>query len=202
MLVDYLELMRRLGRRARTLSALLVAKASLYRVPQIIERILPFCVLVGRCRVPHSVAAARIGGRARGRDVGLAVHRAGAGRGAGGRRFATGVYNPVAAVLHEQSKRMEAEFSGDAAGAGNDRAPASGCGSAATDGQSIMNAATSREQGVHARQRDGVRLRPQQPLHGTHRGEARRRSSPASGGSRTLASTPSARRRSIALRIC
>src|SRR5262249_53594610 len=45
-LIDYIELMRRAGD-IPNLSQALVAKTSLYRVPQIVERILPFCVLVG-----------------------------------------------------------------------------------------------------------------------------------------------------------
>ena len=45
-LLDYVEQMRRLSD-APNASALLVAKISLFRVPQITERILPFCVLIG-----------------------------------------------------------------------------------------------------------------------------------------------------------
>ena len=45
MLVDYLEMMRRHADVPHA-SALLIAKASLYRVPQIVERILPFAVLI------------------------------------------------------------------------------------------------------------------------------------------------------------
>src|SRR5206468_1533527 len=45
-LLDYVEQMRRLGDDPKV-SALLIAKISLFRVPQIGERILPFCVLIG-----------------------------------------------------------------------------------------------------------------------------------------------------------
>ena len=45
MLVDYLEMMRRHADVPHA-SALMIAKASLYRVPQIVERVLPFAVLV------------------------------------------------------------------------------------------------------------------------------------------------------------
>ena len=45
-LIDYIELMRRAGD-IPNVSAALVAKTSLYRVPQVVERILPFCVLIG-----------------------------------------------------------------------------------------------------------------------------------------------------------
>jgi hypothetical protein len=45
-LLDYVEQMRRLSD-APNVSALLIAKISLFRVPQIAERILPFCILIG-----------------------------------------------------------------------------------------------------------------------------------------------------------
>ncbi|MEP7032209.1 MAG: LptF/LptG family permease, partial [Pseudolabrys sp.] len=46
MLIDYIETMRRTSDIVNV-SLLLVAKASAYRVPQVTERILPFCVLIG-----------------------------------------------------------------------------------------------------------------------------------------------------------
>src|SRR6478609_2786567 len=45
-LVDYIEMMRRAGD-IPNVSAVLVAKTSFYRVPQVVERIMPFCVLIG-----------------------------------------------------------------------------------------------------------------------------------------------------------
>src|SRR5262245_66103350 len=45
-LVDYIEMMRRAGD-IPNVSAVLVAKTSFYRVPQVVERILPFCILIG-----------------------------------------------------------------------------------------------------------------------------------------------------------
>src|ERR1044071_10256620 len=45
-LIDYIEPMRRAGDIPNVSSAL-VAKTSFYRVPQVVERILPFCVLIG-----------------------------------------------------------------------------------------------------------------------------------------------------------
>src|SRR6185312_6046064 len=76
-LLDYMELMRRAGDIPHV-STLLVAKTSFYRVPQVIERILPFCVLIADGELPQFVAAARIGDRARRRHVGLAIHFTGA----------------------------------------------------------------------------------------------------------------------------
>src|SRR4029453_16527016 len=45
-LIDYVEMMRRAGD-IPNVSAALIAKTSIYRVPQVVERILPFCVLIG-----------------------------------------------------------------------------------------------------------------------------------------------------------
>ena len=45
-LLDYVEMMRRMGD-IPGVSAVTIAKISLFRVPQIAERILPFCVLIG-----------------------------------------------------------------------------------------------------------------------------------------------------------
>ena len=45
-LLDYVEQMRRMAD-VPNVSALTVANISLFRVPQIAERILPFCVLIG-----------------------------------------------------------------------------------------------------------------------------------------------------------
>src|ERR1700675_4806920 len=45
-LIDYIELMRR-NSDVQNLSSLLAVKTSLYRVPQVAERIMPFCILIG-----------------------------------------------------------------------------------------------------------------------------------------------------------
>jgi lipopolysaccharide export system permease protein len=45
-LIDYIEMMRRAGGIECVGSA--GCKTSIYRVPQVVERILPFCVLIGR----------------------------------------------------------------------------------------------------------------------------------------------------------
>src|SRR3569832_1445490 len=45
-LLDYIEMMRRASD-IPNVSALLVAKTSFYRVPQLTERIMPFCILLG-----------------------------------------------------------------------------------------------------------------------------------------------------------
>jgi lipopolysaccharide export system permease protein len=147
-MIDYIELMRRLAD-APNASAWLVAKTSLFRVPQIAERILPFCVLIGAmsCYLGLSRRLELVVSRAAGLSawqftapaviVALAVGA-----------FVTTVYNPVAATLHERSKRLEAEISG--ASRISPQAMVNGfwVRQRSTEGQSIVNAATSREQGV------------------------------------------------------
>ena len=75
-MVDFIEMLRRTGD-MKDVSTLLVAKITIFRVPFITERIMPFAVLVGAmsCYL-EPVAPARTGGRARGRHFGLAIHRA------------------------------------------------------------------------------------------------------------------------------
>src|ERR1041385_7980202 len=117
-LLDYIEMMRR-SSDIPNVSALLVAKTSLYRVPQVAERILPFCVLIGAmsCYLGLSRRMELVIARAAGMsawqftapEVGVALV-VGA--------FATAVYNPLAAALQERSKRYEAELSGGKSTAG------------------------------------------------------------------------------------
>ena len=103
-LLDYVELMRRMSD-VPNVSALLVAKISLFRVPQIAERILPFCVLIGAmsCFLDLSRRLELVVSRAAGMSawqftapaivVALAVGV-----------LATAVYNPIAAVLQENAQ--------------------------------------------------------------------------------------------------
>src|SRR4249920_4196357 len=116
-LIDYIELMRRAGD-IPNVSAALVAKTSLYRVPQVVERILPFCVLIGAmsCYLNLSrrleLVIARSAGLSAWQFVTPAL----------GVAFvlgivATAIYNPVSAILQERSKRFEAELFGHTANA-------------------------------------------------------------------------------------
>lgn len=148
-LIDYIELMRRYAD-VVNVSALMVAKTSLYRVPQVTERIMPFCVLIGAmsCYLGLSrrleLVVARSAGMSAWQFITPAIVVAillGT--------FATTVYNPLAALLHERSKRLETEISG------GERTPSLQTSSSgfwvrqrSVDGQSIINATASREQGV------------------------------------------------------
>jgi lipopolysaccharide export system permease protein len=150
-LLDYIELMRRASD-IPNVSAVLVAKTSIYRVPQITERTMPFCILIGAmsCYLGLSrrleLVVARSAGMSAWQFVSPALVVA----------FllgvvATTIYNPLSATLQERSKRFEAELFGQAqegmlGGSGgafwlSQRSP---------DGTSaIINAQSSRAQGVY-----------------------------------------------------
>jgi lipopolysaccharide export system permease protein len=147
-LIDYIELMRRLSD-VPNVSALLVAKTSLYRVPQIAEQVLPFCVLIGTmtCYLGLSRRLELVISRAAGMSawqftapaivVALLVGV-----------VATTVYNPVAAVLRERSKRLEAEISGNTHAGLQATVNGFWVSQRSKSGHSIINATNSREQGV------------------------------------------------------
>lgn len=147
-LLDYIELMRRASD-IPNVSPLLVAKTSIYRVPQIIERVMPFCILIGAmsCYLNLSrrleLVIARAAGMSAWQFITPAVIVAfliGI--------FATTLYNPVSAMMQERSKKLQAElFGNDVSGFGG------GGGSfwanqKTSEGQAIINAKSSRDQGV------------------------------------------------------
>lgn len=147
-LLDYIELMRR-SSDIPNVSALLVAKTSFYRVPQVTERVLPFCVLVGAmsCYLNLSRRLELVIARAAGMSAWQFISPALVVAFLIG-IFATMVYNPVAAVLQEQSKRYEAELFGH-----NRARFLSGGGpfwasQRTSEGQAIINAKSSRDQGI------------------------------------------------------
>ncbi len=148
-MVDYVELVRRTSD-IQDVSGWLIAKASLYRVPQITEKIMPFCVLIGAisCFLNLSRRLELVVARSAGMSAWqfitpplVVALLLGA--------FATMIYNPVSALLQEQSKRLQADILGD-----NQAAAESNSKSGfwvrqrSADGQSIINAITSREQGI------------------------------------------------------
>jgi lipopolysaccharide export system permease protein len=146
-LIDYVELMRRASD-IPNVSALLVAKTSLYRVPQVAERLMPFCVLIGAmsCYLNLSRRLELVVARAAGMSAWQFVSPAVIAAFLLGIAFTT-IYNPISAVLQERSKRFEFELFGEA--------PKSLGGNSGTfwirqhtdEGQAIINAVSSREQG-------------------------------------------------------
>lgn len=146
-LVDYIELMRRVSNvPGSTASALFVAQTSLYRVPQVIERLMPFCVLIGAMStfLTLSRRLELVVARAAGVSAWQFVMPA-AGMALVLGLLATALYNPLSAALQERSKYMEAELFGATAGV----QPAQGfwISQATADGQAIINAAGSQNQG-------------------------------------------------------
>ncbi len=147
-LVDYIEMMRRTSG-LEEVSGLLVAMTSLYRVPLLLERLMPFCVLIGAmsCYLTLSrrleLVVARAAGVSAWQFISPALWSAlvlGA--------LATAVYNPLSAYMEETSKTMEAEIFGDRAGAGMQDASGFWINQSNSEGQAIINAASSQGQGM------------------------------------------------------
>jgi lipopolysaccharide export system permease protein len=152
-LVDYIEMMRRAAD-VPNLSAWVVAKTSFFRVPQLMERLLPFSVLVGAmtCYLALSrrneLVVARSAGMSAWQFVAPALIVAfGIGI------AATALYNPLSAVMREWSKKLEADMFGDKQAAMQQSTLGFWVRQKSVDGQSIVYAASSQEQGVRL---DGV----------------------------------------------
>jgi lipopolysaccharide export system permease protein len=146
-LIDFLELMRRTGD-LRDVSAFFVAKVTMFRVPFLTERVMPFAVLVGAmfCYLNLSRRLELVVARAAGISAWQFITPAmliawliGA--------ILTAVYNPISANLRELATRLEGEMFGFE---GAFRAPGSGfwMRQRSEDGQAIINAKSSRQQGI------------------------------------------------------
>jgi lipopolysaccharide export system permease protein len=147
-LIDYVEMMRRATDMPNA-SPLLVAKVSLFRVPQIGERLMPFCVLIGAmsCYLNLSrrneLVVARAAGISAWQFVAPAVAVAfvlGA--------LASTLYNPISAILQERSKRLEYELFGSSATRLAVNTGTFWIGQRTSDGEAIINAGSSRDQGA------------------------------------------------------
>jgi lipopolysaccharide export system permease protein len=147
-LLDYIELMRRASD-IPSVSAILVFKTSFYRVPQVTERIMPFCVLIGAMSSYLNLS----------RRLELVVARS---AGMSAWQFmtpalvvafligviGTTVYNPVSAMLQERSKRYEAELFGQNLTALRSSGGTFWLSQKTDEGQAIINAKSSTGQGV------------------------------------------------------
>jgi lipopolysaccharide export system permease protein len=146
-MVDYVEMMRRTGD-MKDVSALLVAKISLYRVPYLAERVLPFTVMTAAmfCYLNLSrrleLVVARSAGISAWQFVGPAVILAlliGIAT--------TTLYNPVSASLREQSARLEGElFRG--VRSFHDLGSGFWVRQRTADGHAVINARSSSQQGI------------------------------------------------------
>lgn len=147
-LVDYVELTRRTSDIPNA-SAWIVAQTSLYRVPQVTERMLPFSVLVGAMSSYLNLS----------RRLELVVARA---AGISAWQFVapalavalllgiavTTAYNPLSAALRERSKQLESELFGERPTGLQLTGGGFWVRQRSVDGkQAIINATSSREQG-------------------------------------------------------
>jgi lipopolysaccharide export system permease protein len=146
-MIDFVEMLRRTGD-VKDLSALFVARVTLYRVPFVTERVVPFAVLVASmfCYLNLSRRLELVVARAAGVSAWQFITPALVIAFVIGATM-TAVYNPMSATLREQSTRLEAELFG------ND-APLRTAGTGfwlrqrGDDGQTIINAKASRQQGI------------------------------------------------------
>ncbi len=147
-LVDYIEMVRRTSGLASA-SAITVAETSLFRVPQLLEKLMPFCVLIGAmtCYLALSRRLELVVARAAGVSAWQFISPALASALVLG-ILATTAYNPMSANLRELSKRMEAELFGSTPGGGLQDASGFWMNQTTTEGQTIINAARSEQQGV------------------------------------------------------
>jgi lipopolysaccharide export system permease protein len=147
-LVLFIDLMRRASDAPKAQASMLVL-VSLCRVPQIMERLLPFSVLIGAMTCFFSLSRRMELVVARGAGISVWQIIAPAlvvalGLGA----FGTLVYNPVSANLREVSKRIEAQIFGQFQTALDSYDSGYWVRQRGTDGDSIMNALQSQEQGL------------------------------------------------------
>ncbi len=147
-LVDYIEMVRKTSGLASA-SAITVAETSLFRVPQLLEKMMPFCILIGAmtCYLALSRRLELVVARAAGVSAWQFIAPALASAIVLG-ILATIAYNPMSANLRELSKRMEAELFGSAPGGGIQDASGFWINQVNSDGQVIINAARSEQQGV------------------------------------------------------
>jgi lipopolysaccharide export system permease protein len=130
-------------------SAIAVAETSLFRVPQLLEKMMPFCILIGAmtCYLALSRRLELVVARAAGVSAWQFIAPALASAMVLG-VLATIAYNPMSANLRELSKRMEAELFGNAPGGGVQDAAGFWINQINNDGQAIINAARSEQQGA------------------------------------------------------
>ena len=147
-LVDYIEMVRKTSDLVSA-SAILVAETSLLRVPQLLEKMMPFCMLIGgmTCYLALSRRLELVVARAAGVSAWQFIAPALASSIVLG-IMATTLYNPMSANMREISKQMEAKLFGSAPGGGIQDAQGFWINQMTSEGQSILNAARSEQQGV------------------------------------------------------
>lgn len=147
-LTDYVLLMQKASD-IPNVSPLLVAMTSLFRVPQVMERMLWAVVLLGAmaCYLTLSRRLELVVARAAGMSAWQFVAPAAVVALLVG-IVATTIYNPLSALLRERSKRLEAQISGEGPSSGF-KQTSSGfwVRQRSAEGQAIINATSSLQQG-------------------------------------------------------
>jgi lipopolysaccharide export system permease protein len=147
-LVDYIDMVRRASS-LPSASAIMVAEVSLFRVPQILEKLTPFCVQIGAmtCYLTLSRRLELVVARAAGVSAWQFITPAlGSALILG--VIATTIYNPVSAELRERSKRLEAQLFGSAPAGGLQEATGFWISQVTREGHAIINATRSEQQGT------------------------------------------------------
>jgi lipopolysaccharide export system permease protein len=146
-MIDYFELMRR-GADWPKATAWILAEISIFRIPQLTEHIMPFAVLVGTmsCYLTLSRRLELVIARSAGISAWQFVTPALIVAFLLG-TFATVAYNPVAALLHERSKRLEQEMLNETPSALQESSTGFWVRQKSPDGAAILNAQSSSEQG-------------------------------------------------------
>jgi len=146
-MIDYFELIRR-GADWPKATALILAEISLFRIPQLTEHIMPFAVLVGTmsCYLALSRRLELVIARSAGMSAWQFVMPALIVAFLLG-TFATIAYNPIAAQLHERSKRLEQAMLDETSSALQVSNSGFWVRQKSSGGAAILNAQSSREQG-------------------------------------------------------
>ena len=146
-MIDYFELMRR-GADWPKATALILAEISMFRIPQLTEHIMPFAVLVGAmsCYLTLSRRLELVIARSAGLSAWQFVAPALVVAFLFG-TIATTAYNPLAARLHEISKRLEEQMLDQSPSALQASSSGFWVRQKSPGGAAIINAQTSREQG-------------------------------------------------------
>ena len=148
-MLDYIEMMRKVAE-LPNIPLVLVVKTSFYRVPQVAEQFMAFCILIGAmvCYLNLSRRLELVIARSAGMSVWQFISPALAVAFVLG-ILATTIYNPVSATLQERSKRYEAELFGQSTRVLRGGGGPFWTSQRSSEGQAIINAKSSREQGVN-----------------------------------------------------
>lgn len=146
--IDYVELMRR-ANDVPNVSPAVIAEIALFRVPQLGERLMPFCVLIGAmsCYLNLSRRNELVVARAAGISAWQFVMPAVAGAFLLG-LLATIAYNPVSALLQEKAKQLESDVFGSRQAKLAVNTGTFWIAQRTDDGKAYINAVGSRAQGI------------------------------------------------------